>query len=325
MILVTGGSGLLGSELIKRLISKGEKVRAIYHNNPLPAFDPAYIEPVCCSILDTAALEDAMKDVQFVYHCAGYVSFSPRSTLSLNKVNVEGTANVVNIALDANVIKLVHVSSVASLGRKDKNNIVTEDIQYAPSKSASRYAQSKYLGEMEVWRAIAEGLNAVIINPSVILGGGNWDKGSTAIFKSAYNELKWHTNGTSGFVDVRDVVEAMLLLMNSEIHSERFIISAVNESFLNLTNAIADSLGKKRPVKNASPIHANILFKLEWLRSKFSGSEPFITKETAASAFRKVTYDNTKFLRYFSAFKYHSLNDTINECCYLLQQKLNKA
>ena len=176
-----------------------------------------------------------------------------------------------------------------------------------------------------LWRAIAEGLNAVIINPSIILGTENWDKGSAAIFKSAYNELQWHTDGTSGFVDVRDVADAMILLMESDIIAERFIISGTNESFLKVTNAIADCLGKKRPQKKASPLLAKFLYKLEWLRTKVNRAEPFLTKETAESAFRKVSYDNTKFLKYFSHYKYHSLNDTINECCSLLQQKLNKA
>lgn len=325
MILVTGGSGLVGSELIRRLISKGEKVRAIYHKTPLPDFGSALVEAVSCNILDVPALEDAMRDVQFVYHCAGYVSFSPGATHLLNKVNIEGTSNVVNMALDSGVLKLVHVSSVAALGRKDIHDTVTEDIQYVPSSSATRYAQSKYQGEMEVWRAIAEGLNAVIINPSIILGAENWEKGSAAIFKSAFNELQWHTEGTSGFVDVRDVVDAMILLMASDITAERFIISGTNESFLNVTNAIADSFGKNRPQKKASPLLAKFLYKLEWLRTKFNGAEPFLTKETADSAFRKVSYDNTKFLKYFSTYSYHSLKDTINECCGLLQQKINKA
>ena len=243
MILVTGGSGLVGSALIKRLISKGEKVRAIYHKTPLPDFNSTNVEAMQCDILNVPALEDAMKDVQYVYHCAGYISFSPGSLDLLNKVNIEGTSNVVNVALDSGVLKLVYVSSVATLGRKGADKIVTEDLQYIPGKSASMYARSKYQGEMEVWRAIAEGLNAVIINPSIILGAGNWDKGSSAIFKSAYKELKWHTDGSSGFVDVRDVAEAMTLLMASEISAERFIINGVNESYLNITNVATSSIG----------------------------------------------------------------------------------
>ena len=175
MILVTGGSGLLGKALLDMLISKGETVKAIYHTSPLSYPDSPRLIPVSCDILDVYALEDVMKDVTEVYHCAGVVSFSPRDEKKLYAVNVEGTANVVNACLIAGIQKLLHVSSVAALGRIRPGEMINEKMQWTPETSNSKYGHSKYMGEMEVWRGVAEGLNAVVVNPAIILGPGDWN------------------------------------------------------------------------------------------------------------------------------------------------------
>lgn len=322
MILVTGGAGLLGACLIERLLDDGHKVKAIYNRTPI-RFNHPGLTTVRCDILDIAGLEEAMEGITQVYHCAGMVSFHPKDVQKLYKVNVEGTANVVNAALDAGVQKMVHVSSVASLGRIRQNEMITEKMHWTPETSNSRYGESKHLGEMEVWRGIAEGLNAVIVNPTIILGAGNWDESSTAIFKSAYNEFPWYTTGTTGFVDVKDVVNAMTALMNSGISSERFIISGHNDSYQNVFNSIADAFGKKRPHKQVTPFLSKLVTVYEKWKSKITGVAPLVTKETAATAMARVNFDNSKLLQYIPGFIYTPLQQTIRDSCKALQHKLN--
>ena len=181
MILVTGGAGLVGKELIAQLVAGGQKIRAIYNKTPLPDFHSGSVEQVHCNILDTAGLEEAMSGVELVYHCAAVVNFNPTMKAAMFSVNIDGTANIINAALDAGIQKLVHVSSVAALGRIREDAIVDETMSWTEETSNSAYGQSKYLAEMEVWRGIGEGLNAVIVNPVIILGPGNWDTGSSKI------------------------------------------------------------------------------------------------------------------------------------------------
>ena|SRR6478672_2417075 len=322
MILVTGGAGLLGATLIQQLLQAGQRVRAIYNKTPI-SIEHTNLEILKCDILDVAGLEDAMGDITQLYHCAGMVSFHRKDVQQLYKVNVEGTANIVNAALEAGVEKMVHVSSVASLGRIRENEIITEKMRWTPETSNSRYGESKHLGEMEVWRGIAEGLNAVIVNPTIILGPGNWDESSTAIFKSAYNEFPWYTQGTTGFVDVRDVARAMIKLMNSEVSGERFIVSGHNDSYQNVFNSIADAFGKKRPHKQVTPLLSKLVSQWENIKSRITGVAPLVTKETAATAMAKVNFDNAKLLQYIPGFSFTPLTQTIRETCEALQHKLN--
>ena len=324
MILVTGGAGLLGSELITQLLVKGCNVRAIYNKTPLPEFHSNLLEKFQCNILDVMGLEEAMQDVTQIYHCAAIVTFDPARKRELFAINIEGTTNVVNAALNCGVKKLVHVSSVAALGKILKDTPVDENIKWTEEANNSNYGQSKYLGELEVWRGIGEGLDAVIVNPVIIIGdGGDWLTGSSQIFRSVYNEFPWYTNGVNGFVDARDVANAMIELMNSNISSERFIISAVNKSYRDLFNLIAAAFGKKQPYKNVTPFIANVVWRLEAIKKLFTGKDPLVTKETTASALASVYYNNEKLLKFLPNFKYRSIEDTVNHTCKLMQQKLN--
>ena len=175
MILVTGGAGLLGEELITQLLVQGKQVRAIYNKTPLADFRSENLQQLQCNILDVVGLEEAMKDIEQVYHCAAIVTFNPKRKQEMFKINIEGTANVVNAALEARVKKMVHVSSVAALGRIRENTPINESMNWTEETSNSNYGQSKYLAELEVWRGIGEGLDAVMVNPVVILGAGDWD------------------------------------------------------------------------------------------------------------------------------------------------------
>ena len=320
-ILVTGASGLLGKELLLQLLAAGNVVKAVYYRTELKDISHPQLEKVNCDLLDVTALEEIMSDISHVYHCAGLVNFTTKHKKGLYQINVEATANVVNASLNAGVQKLVHVSSVAALDRMKTDEPINETMQWNNESGGSVYGHSKYLGELEVWRGIAEGLNAVIVNPSIILGPGNWNGGSTAIFKKVHDGLKWFTEGSTGFVDVKDVCRAMILLMESDIHSERFIINAENRPFKELLFMIADAFKKERPAKKVNSNISAIAWRIEAIRSMLTGSEPLITKETANAAMAKVSFDNTKFKKYFPDFSYMSLQETVENTCRILIQK----
>jgi dihydroflavonol-4-reductase len=321
--LVTGASGLLGAELVSQLLKDGKKVKAVYYQHPIASDNNENLLPIQCDLLDVVELEEIMEDVEFVYHCAGFISYSPSNRAELYNINYEATANVVNACLSANIKKLVHVSSVAALGKNIKNKLVDETLQWTNDANGSTYGHSKYLGELEVWRGIAEGLDAVIVSPSIILGAGDWNKGSTAIFKNVFNEFKWYTTGINGFVDVRDVANSMVLLMQSDISNEKFIISAENRTYQDVFNCIADGFKKNKPSKLVTPFIASMVWRIEKIKCFFTKQDPLITKETANAALDHVKYDNSKLLKFIPEFKYHKLEDTISHFCEILQQKVN--
>ena len=315
MILVTGASGLVGSHLITALVKQNTQVRALYRS-VIPAMEGAgKVQWVKADILDIADLEEAMQGVQQVYHCAGMVSFNPKQRALLHKVNIEGTANVVNACLNAGVQKLVHVSSVAALGRIRQNVVVNETMNWTKETSNSEYGKTKYMGEMEVWRGIGEGLSAVIVNPVIILGAGDWQSGSTGIFKNVYNEFPWFTDGVTGFTDVADVVKAMMMLMDSSINAQRFIISTANLGYHELFTDIAACFGKKPAYKKVTPFMAEVVWRLEAVKGKLSGKSPLLTKETAETAQAKVYFDNSKLLKQLPQFSYTPVKESVQRIC----------
>ena len=319
-ILVTGGAGLVGNELIDQLLSEGFKVKAIYNNTPIKIAHPN-LQTDQCDILDVVKLEEVMHGITHVYHCAAIVSFDPKEKYNLLKLNVEGTANVVNACIDEGVVKLVHVSSVAALGRIRKGETVTEKMNWTEETSNSAYGKSKYLGEMEVWRGIGEGLQAVMVNPSIIIGGDDWENGSSAIFKTVYNEFPWYTEGISGFVDVRDVARAMILLMNSEINAQRFILNGENLPYKEIFFSIARCFNKKPPHKSVSPLLAEIVWRMESLKTMFTGKKHLLTKETARTAQAKVYFDNSKILKALPEFSFTKIDDAIEHTCAVMKEK----
>lgn len=324
MILVTGGAGLVGRQLITQLLAKGQTVKAIYNKTPLPDFNSPLLQQYHCSILDVVGLEELMEDTTQVYHCAGLVTFKPSRRNELQKINVEGTANIVNAALQNGVKKLVHVSSVSALGRIRNNATVNETMNWSEETSNSNYGQSKFLGELEVWRGIGEGLQAVIVNPSTIIGPGNWEMSSAQIFKSAYNEFPWYAEGINGFVDVRDVAKAMIDLMESDINAERFIISAENRSYKEIFETAAKYFNKKPPHKKVTPFLASIVWRLEAIKSMFTGKDPLVTKETSATALSSVYFDSSKLKKFLPGFEYRSIEDAIAFTCKQFEEAKNK-
>lgn len=321
-ILVTGAAGLVGKELVKQLLNNGYFVTAIYYSTPVN-LTHSNLRIIQCDILDAVLLEEVMQGITHVYHCAAMVSFVPKQIHRLFKINVEGTANIVNACVATNVQKLVHVSSVAALGRIRNGEVVTEEINWTEESSNSVYAKSKYLGELEVWRGIGEGLQAVIVNPSIILGGDNWENGSSALFKSAYNEFKWYTEGISGFVDVRDVARAMILLMNSKISGQRFILSSENISYKEIFSLMAKSFGKKPPPNKVTPLMAEVIWRLEAIKGAITGKERLLTKETARTALATVHYDHSKILNALPAFQFTTIAEAIDYTRKSLKEKYN--
>lgn len=326
---ITGASGLLGSYLIRQLLSEGQEVVALYRNGKgnLTKEEADKVEWVRGDIFDVCLLQDVMYDCRRVYHCAGLVSFSPGRANDLMKINVEGTSNVVNAALETGIEKLVHVSSVAALGRKRNNQVVTENMRWDDQSNPSVYGKTKYLAELEVWRAVAEGLNAVIVNPVIILGKGNWETGSSATFRNAYNEFPWYTEGVSGFVDACDVANAMVQLMESEIVAERFILSAENWTYRDLFTTMANGFGKRPPYRKVEAWMASLVWRIERVKGMLTGKEPLLTRETADTAQQKVHFDNTKILNALQGFRFRPLAETIHDACqyYLQLESGNKS
>ncbi|MES1220634.1 MAG: SDR family NAD(P)-dependent oxidoreductase [Bacteroidota bacterium] len=330
MILVTGGTGFIGSYIIKQLIEKGYAVRALRRNtSKLPFYIPEQIfnkvEWMEGDVLDIVSLEDAMTGADTVIHAAAIISFSRRDKKEMYKINIEGTANVVNIALEKKIKRLVHISSVAALGRTPGGEHVDEEKKWLDNKINTSYAISKHRSEIEVWRGITEGLNAVILNPSTVIGYGDWNTSSSKIFKTIYNEFPWYTTGINGFVDVEDVAKAAIMLMESDINAQRYIVNGDNWSFQKLFNSIADAFEKKHPKYKATPFLGNIAWRVEKLKSFFTTAKPLLTKESAAVAHSQTYFDNKKILLALPGFSFTPLEESIRNACKSYIRAIKKA
>ncbi len=323
-VLVTGGTGFLGAYIIQELIEHGFAVRALRRSARLPFFIPAatleQVEWIEGDILDIVSLDEAMEGVEAVIHSAAKVSFDPKEKKELFNINIDGTANMVNMALEKNVGRFVHISSVAALGRTASGDTVTEAKKWQHSKLNTQYAISKYHGEREVWRGMGEGLDVVVLNPSTILGYGDWNTSSCAIFKNSFREFPWYTNGVNGFVDVKDVARAAVLLMKSGISAERFIVNGDNWSFRQLLNTIAAGFHKKSPNREATPFLGEVAWRMEKFKSMFSGKKPLLTAQSARVAQSKTYFEHHKLLQALPGFSFTPLAQSIQNACdnYLL-------
>jgi dihydroflavonol-4-reductase len=265
-----------------------ERVFHLYGSDPSAQLNA--IDWVEGDLLDVSALDEMLRDVEEVYHCAAMVSFQPADRNIMMQTNVIGTANLVNAALRKGDIRFCHVSSVAALGRDENGGITTENTLWKNSKLQSNYAVSKYKSEQEVWRAIAEGLDAVIVNPSVILGPGNWKSGSSELFSLVWKGLRFYTEGITGFVDVRDVAASMIALMDGRHFGQKFIISAENLSYRQVFTWIAEQLEKKPPTIKVEPWMGEIAWRLLIFAGLFMKKKPAITKETARSSNKNKSF-----------------------------------
>ncbi len=324
MVLVTGGTGLVGSHLLYFLLKKGFSVRAThrknsrletvrrvfsYYTNDVDALFNR-IEWIEANITDVPALNDAFKGVTHVYHSAAYISFHPKHFDKLKKANIEGTANVVNLSLSHNIKKLCHVSSIATLGSTDDGTLISEETPWNAEEDNSVYAITKYGAEMEVWRGTQEGLDAVIVNPAVIMGSGHWHSASGAIVKRVAKGTKYYTSGGVAIVDVQDVVRAMIQLMLSDIINEQFILAGENMSYKDLISHLAVSLGVSSPNRFVPKWKLDVLRKLDWLSSKITGNRRRLLRSTVNSMYKQAYFDGSKISKCID-FKYTTGDETL--------------
>jgi dihydroflavonol-4-reductase len=320
MILVTGANGLVGAAIVRYLLKNNQAVRALKRSgsNTSSLSDVAsQIEWVEGDVLDVASLETAMQGVSQVIHAAAMVLFSPKERSQMYKVNVEGTANVVNVCMAMGVQKLAFVSSIAALGRPDvqyidpkKTIYISEEQKWEDSPLNSHYAKSKYQAELEVWRGVAEGLPTVIVNPSIVLGEGDWTRSSTQLFKYVYDQNKFYTEGLVNYVDVLDVATIIVRLLLSDIQNERFVLNAGTTTYKDLFEQIAKGFGRKPPSIRISPFMSEPIWRIEAVRSFFTGKNPLITQETAKSARTRFGYDSNKIQKKLN-FSFTTLSETI--------------
>jgi dihydroflavonol-4-reductase len=324
MIFVTGGTGLLGSHLLYALLIKGEKVRALKRETS--GFDGLYaafsfygdnaqelagrIEWVNGDLLDISSLQDALEGVTDVYHCAAKVTFDSKQKAELRKINVKGTANLIDACLDKGIRRLCHVSSIGALGSEESGGTINE---LSPRKSSSRhsaYSHSKYLGELEVWRGIAEGLDAVIINPSVIIGPGDQARGAGNLFGLVGGGLKYYTTGRNAYVDVRDVAEVMMLLMDRPDSGERYIVSSANMGYKELLELVAAKMGKDLPTHKAGKTLLTFASWAQRTASVFKGKPPLLTRDLVRILTARNAYSAHKLIEK-TGFDFRPLNTTI--------------
>ena len=315
MIFLTGGTGMFGAHILFDLTKSGSKVRALrrknsdveqvrknfswYSDEAERLFER--IEWVEGDVLDKGSLLLALEGVDTIIHAAAKVSFDPRDHATMLHENEKGTANLVDLALELNIPRFCHVSSVAALGEYQAGMPVNEEFSWKNDRHRSAYSESKFLSEMEVWRGIQEGLSAVIVNPSIILGPGNWNSSSPRLFKTIGQGLKFYTSGITGYVDVRDVSKAILALLNSEdwetIKNQRYILSAENHTYQEIFDQIAVALNRPKPSIQATRLMLNLGWRVSRMISLLTGGQPTLTKETARSAVKISEFDGSKITR----------------------------
>ena len=327
-VFITGGTGFLGSYIIKELVEKGYSVRAIRRSNSrVPFYISSHIldkvEWVEGDVLDVVSLEEWMEGMDIVIHSAALVSFRKSERKEMYKVNVDGTANVVNAALEKNIKRFVHISSIAALGRKTDGSNVNEEKKWEENKFTTHYSRSKYKAEMEVWRGAGEGLNVVILNPSTILGFGDWNTSSCSMFKNVYEEFGWYSRGVNGFVDVEDTAKATLLLMESNYTGERFIVNGDNWPFKKLLETIAEHFGKKKPGRKANNFIFSVALVLENIKSLFTGKKSMLSKEVIKIASSKSYFENGKILNVLTGFSFTPLGESIQKACEKYRNQIN--
>lgn len=342
MLFVTGGTGLVGSHLLFQLASAGEEIVALkrptsdlkharkvflwYSPDGDRLFDS--INWVDGDLLNRDTLRPHLRSVNQIYHAAAMVSFDPADRDVMIDENEVGTANLIDLALEYSVDRFCHVSSIAALGTPPEKAFTNEDHPWNNNRPHSAYSISKFRAEMEVWRGITEGLEAVIVNPSVILGPGNWAKGSASMFPKVWKGVPFYSTGGTGFVDVRDVARAMISLMNhpqwANIRGERYILNGANLRYKDLLFPLAEALNVAKPRFKATRLILEVGWRLMKLISLFTGKRPALTRETARSASNVSFYDNSKLINRID-FQYTAISDTIFDfsAIYLSDTKSN--
>jgi len=331
MILVTGGTGLVGAHLLLHLAENEHALRALYRQQAsiqkTKSLFALYkkeglfsrIEWIQADIIDVPSLELAFKNVTFVYHCAALISYDPDDENDLRKINIEGTANIVNFCLAYQIQKLCHVSSIAALGDLTAQEAeITEESEWNPEVLHSDYAISKYGAEMEIWRGKQEGLNVVLVNPGVILGPGFWEQGSGVFFSTIKKGVPFYTQGISAYVGVWDVVNVMVLLMQSSITGERYTLISENVSFEKIITQIAKKLDARPPKGEAKPWFLALMWRIDWLLSMLFCTPRRLSKYSAQALCSTTLISNDKIQGTLD-YTFQSIEEVIADCIELQQ------
>lgn len=316
MILVTGATGLIGRYFVDLLLKKGFTVRAMIRNESDKQKFQIHPELsfIVADLLDYFSLQMAVNGVEYVINAAGVVSFDFSAKKSLYLTNVEGTANLVNVLLEKkNLNRLIHISSIAAVGRDLTNKIVDEDTKWTNSDLNSEYAISKYQGELEVWRGVEEGLNAVVFNPSIVLGQGDWTKGSLALFEIAKTKSVY-PDSSFNYVDVRDIGKVLLeALKNDVCLGERYILNAGEVPFSDFYKKVRS---RTDVAKEATKVPLKSLRVLSWIGSfldRFFGVQIGMNKYLYNNLKNRFEYRTDKVFSLLS-MEFHTLDETIDYC-----------
>lgn len=338
MILITGGTGLVGSHLACELLKRGYEIKVFVRETSdkrtilrilkyyfsLGDAEKLYarIHWATGDLRDRFSIDEALEDIDIVYHAAGKISFQKKDSKVIKDINIKGTANLVDCCLARKVKKLCFVGSVAALGISANGKMIDEISFLKPEKSIESYAFSKFGAEMEIWRGITEGLNAVIVNPSVILGPGFWNSGSNQLFTYMAKGSYFYADGITGFVDVRDVAAIMVQLVEKDIAGERFIVSSENISYKDFAFQVAREMGIK-PSKLLLPAAiAETLWRTAAVISHLTSWNPAFTKNVARSAYKKDFFSNEK-LKKCLTFEFRPISETIRELALKFKEDFN--
>lgn len=320
MNLVTGATGLVGTHVLLTLLQQGkkvvatkrkgsdlkevEKVFSYYTGDSKKLFEQIIWKDI--DLHDVFALDELLQGIQSVYHCAAVVSLNNSDKSDLFKVNSEGTANLVNACLHNKIQEFCFVSSITTIQNADIKTGLDENVLWKGNKKQNAYSLSKYLAEQEVWRGMEEGLNAVIVNPGVIIGPGNWNRGTGKLFSTSKKGVKFYTEGTNGFVGAGDVAKIMVQLMDKKIFGERFILVEGNYSFRHILEQIHIALGKTPPSINATKRFLQIGRIFTFLLP----DDLKINSSMIDTLLEKTSYANTKLFRFLD-YRYQSVDDWI--------------
>ncbi len=322
-IVVTGGTGFLGSHILRDLILQGYTnvfaLKRVASRMDLVSDIENKISWVDGDILDIKSLEELIDDTKGVIHSAAKVSYNPRDRRDVLKMNVEGTANVVNVCLSRKVEKLIFLSSVAAIGRSVNRTIVDEKVEWVVGDTTTNYGLAKHLAEMEVWRGMHEGLDVGILNPSMILGPSFWGTSSTKLFTYVARQGRLYPPGSNGFVDVRDVAMLSSKFLTSTVKNERIIAVSEMSKYKDLLAKIAGHLGKKPASRSLGRLSASLAWRLSYFTSN-----PSITKETVRITSSDFCYDNSKSKDIFG-IKYRSIQESVRDTCDIYSKNISSG
>jgi len=324
MNLITGATGLLGTHIALELLARGQQVRALARTgSSLESMKKVFahygsaelfhrIEWVEGELEDVTSLIDALENCTTVYHCAAIVSYHPADRRQMYKVNVEGTANLVNACIDRGKLNLAHVSSIAAIGRTKESITLNENSEWVDGEQTTHYAITKHLAEMEVWRGIQEGLNAVILNSGLIIGPGDFTRSSGGMFTRIDQGIPFFPPGGTGFISAPDAARALVELMHQEKFGERYIAVAENKTMRDVFTKVAGSLGKKAPIKQVTPFLLVVALFMEQMKEWFTGKKALVTREVLRNMERQFIYDNSK-LKDALGFSFQSIDAAIDD------------